>query len=284
MRPTPHSWAVRFGLRHVHNFQVARHSGTVAKVKRQTASGSRPVGVTVFTMAVALSRLFRPAPVTSQPATREQLRRIVPAIEGSSQAIGNLALLGDKALFLSDHGSGFIMYGIEGRSWVALGDPIGAPEERQELAWGFREAAYRGGGRPVFYEVGRENLPLYIDLGLTLLKLGEQGRVRLDSFTLDGKERAKLRQPVRFCEKQGCSFAIVPAAEVGALLPRLRVVSDAWLAAKRTREKGFSLGRFDAEYLSHFPMAIVWRCMKISSIRRPGRKCALSYRAKASSN
>ena len=217
------------------------------------------VGVAVFTMAVALSRLVRAAPVTSEPATRDQLRRIVPAIEGSSQAIGNLALLGDKALFLSDRGSGFIMYGIEGRSWVALGDPIGTPEEREELAWGFREAAYRNGSRPVFYEVGRENLPLYIDLGLTLLKLGEQGRVRLDGFTLDGKDRAKLRQPVRFCEKQGCRFEIVPATDVGSLLPQLRVVSDAWLAMKRTREKGFSLGRFDPEYLSHFPMAVVWR-------------------------
>jgi phosphatidylglycerol lysyltransferase len=160
---------------------------------------------------------------------------------------------------MSDHASGFIVYGIEGRSWVALGDPVGTPEEQQELAWGFREAAYRNGGRPVFYEVGRENLPLYIDLGLTLLKFGEQGRVPLEGFTLEGKARAKLRQPVRFCESQGCRFAIVPAADVEALLPQLRVVSDTWLAMKRTREKGFSLGRFDPRYLSYFPMALVWR-------------------------
>ena len=51
----------------------------------------------------------------------------------------------------------------------------------------------------------------------------------------------------------------MPATDVGSLLPQLRVVSDAWLAMKRTREKGFSLGRFDPEYLSHFPMAVVWR-------------------------
>ena len=75
----------------------------------------------------------------------------------------------------------------------------------------------------------------------------------------DSDSASKLRQPVRFCEKQGCSFEIVPASEVGALLSQLRAVSDAWLTAKRTREKGFSLGRFDAEYLSHFPMAVVRR-------------------------
>ena len=217
------------------------------------------VGATVFAMAIALWRLFRPAPMSAEPASPEQLARILPAIQRTSEAMSNLALLGDKALFVNDSGDGFIMYGVEGRSWISLGDPVGSPHEREELAWKFRETAYRSGGRPVFYEVKRENLPLYVDLGLTLLKLGEQARVPLDGFSLDGKLRAKLRQPVRFCEKQGCRFSIVPAAEVPKLLPQLRVVSDAWLAMKRTREKGFSLGRFDEKYLSHFPVALVWR-------------------------
>jgi phosphatidylglycerol lysyltransferase len=217
------------------------------------------VGATVFALAFAMWRLLRPAKVATQPATPEELQRILPAIQRTSRAIGSLALLGDKALFLKDDSAGFIMYGIEGRSWIALGDPIGTPEERAELAWGFRERAYRSGGRPVFYEVGCENLPLYIDLGLTLLKLGEQGRVPLDGFSLEGKARAKLRSSVRFCERQGCRFSIVAAADVQALLPQLRRVSDAWLADKRTREKGFSLGRFDAHYLSYFPMALVRR-------------------------
>ena len=217
------------------------------------------VGATVFAMAFALSRLFRPASLLTKRPSPEQIQRIMPTLQRISRAMGNLALLGDKALFLGARGSGFIMYGIEGRSWVALGDPVGTPEEQEELAWGFRQEAYRNGGRPVFYEVGRENLPLYIDLGLTLLKLGELGRVPLEGFTLQGTARAKLRQPVRSCEKQGCRFEIIAASEVELLLPQLRVVSNAWLAMKRTREKGFSLGRFDAHYLSHFPMAIVWR-------------------------
>ena len=41
------------------------------------------------------------------------------------------------------------------------------------------------------------------------------------------------------------------------LLPELRLISDAWLAAKRTREKRFSLGFFDEAYLSRFPAAVV---------------------------
>jgi len=61
------------------------------------------------------------------------------------------------------------MYGIEGRSWVALGDPVGPQEEWAELIWRFREMGDRHGGWSVFYEVGRHHLHLYLDIGLTLL-------------------------------------------------------------------------------------------------------------------
>ncbi|HMA10800.1 MAG TPA: phosphatidylglycerol lysyltransferase domain-containing protein, partial [Steroidobacteraceae bacterium] len=49
----------------------------------------------------------------------------------------------------------------------------------------------------------------------------------------------------------------VPASQVPALLPALRVISDHWLAAKSVAEKGFSLGRFDERYLARFPCAVV---------------------------
>jgi phosphatidylglycerol lysyltransferase len=79
----------------------------------------------------------------------------------------------------SETGNAFIMYSIEGRSWVIMGDPVGPQEERTELVWQFHEICKRNGGRTVFYEVEWENLHLYIDLGLTPVKLGEEARVPL---------------------------------------------------------------------------------------------------------
>jgi phosphatidylglycerol lysyltransferase len=109
----------------------------------------------------------------------------------------------------------------------------------------------------VFYEVGTANLPLYIDLGLTLLKLGEEAVVPLDGFSLDGGARKGLRRARGEAVKRGACFEVVPAAAVPPLLAELRAVSDAWLASKRTREKGFSLGTFDEAYLRRFPAAVV---------------------------
>jgi phosphatidylglycerol lysyltransferase len=46
---------------------------------------------------------------------------------------------------------------------------------------------------------------------------------------------------------------------VPPLLDELKQISDAWLAEKDTREKGFSLGFFEPEYMKKLPIAIVRR-------------------------
>jgi phosphatidylglycerol lysyltransferase len=214
------------------------------------------VGVVAALLVAGLLRLFRherPALVLPGPA---ELERVAALVSVSPDVSAGLALLGDKALLFSDSGRGFLMYGVERRTWAALGDPVGPPADQVELVWRFRELADRHGGWTVFYEVGVGCLPLYIDLGLTLLKIGEEARVPLASFSLDGPARRALRRTQRQMEREGVTFAVLPPEQVPPLLPRLRAISDAWLAEKRTREKGFSLGYFDAAYLARSPVAV----------------------------
>jgi phosphatidylglycerol lysyltransferase len=101
------------------------------------------------------------------------------------------------------------------------------------------------------------HLHRYVDLGLTLIKLGESARVPLSTFTLEGSRGSKHRQILRRLERDGAAFRIVQAADVAPLLADLRAVSDEWLAAKAVAEKGFSLGFFDETYLSRFPVGIL---------------------------
>ena len=217
------------------------------------------VGTIGTVMAFALRHLLRPAtPETPRP-TSEEIERAAAIAYESGCVDAHLATLGDKALMFGEQG-GLLMYAVSGRSWVALGDPIGPPEDRTELAWRFKEEADQHGGWSVFYEAGKDNLPLYIDLGLTLLKLGEEARVPLERFSLDGGSRKGMRRVIKDVEqKEGCRFEIIAAEHVPELLPELRRVSDAWLASKKTREKGFSLGYFREDYLCRFPVAVI-RC------------------------
>jgi len=215
------------------------------------------VGVALGLAALGLVRLLGPAAPREAEAGPETDSRVLAVVERSPVAVSRLALLGDKRFFFSDHGNAFVMYGVQGRSWVAMGDPVGPPDEHRELIWRFYALVDRHGGWPVFYEVGDGNLPAYIDLGLTVLKIGEEARVRLESFSLEGSERKPLRHAVRRLERDGCTFEVLSDASATALFPELKVVSDAWLGAKGTREKRFSLGRFDEHYLLQTPVAVI---------------------------
>ncbi|HWQ09130.1 MAG TPA: bifunctional lysylphosphatidylglycerol flippase/synthetase MprF, partial [Holophaga sp.] len=217
------------------------------------------VGIGVAMVAFAAAHLLRPAPPEPAPPAPEELARAAGIVAASPSAGAHLALLGDKSLFFSESGASFLMYGVAGRSWVVMGDPVGPEEEHAELLWRFREQVDRHDGWPVFYEVGTEHLPLYLDLGLTLVKVGEEAVVDLEPFTLDGSGRKTLRHLRNKLEKEGWRFDIHPASAVPDLLPELKRVSDAWLEGKRTREKGFSLGYFDPAYLARTPVAAVSR-------------------------
>jgi len=136
-------------------------------------------GTAAVVIAFGVARLLRPAAKRSEPPAAADLERAKAVARRCPDVRAHLALLGDKSLLFSDSGNAFIMYGISGRSWVALGDPLGPESEHAELVWAFRELALRHGGWPVFYQVTREMLPLCIDLGLTMLKLGEEAHVPL---------------------------------------------------------------------------------------------------------
>lgn len=214
------------------------------------------IGVIFILMTV---RLLKPSPPIPSSSGHEAQGDAMPIVRASHKTYANLALLGDKSFLFNEKRNAFIMYGVEGRSWIAMGDPIGPREEWPELIWRFREQCDRFDGWTVFYEVQPETLYLYLDLGLTLLKLGEEGRVSLKTFSLEGGARKGLRYTSHKLEKEGCIFEIIPGEDIYKYLPEFEVISDAWLKEKNTREKRFSLGSFNEDYLKRFPAGVVRR-------------------------
>ncbi|WP_416359272.1 bifunctional lysylphosphatidylglycerol flippase/synthetase MprF [Ectopseudomonas khazarica] len=215
------------------------------------------LGSALVLLAVGLTWLLRATPPSIRLPDGEALARARTIVEASRQPEGGLALSGDKALLFHPDGQAFLMYARRGRSLVALFDPIGPPAARAELIWQFRDLCDRHHARPVFYQVRAENLPGYIDIGLTALKLGEEALVDLHTFDLasNGKEMKALRYTWNRGQRDGLSLELhAPGA---APLDALQGISAAWLAGKQVREKGFSLGRFSPEYLAHFRIAVV---------------------------
>ncbi|GMU68133.1 MAG: hypothetical protein AMXMBFR37_04660 [Steroidobacteraceae bacterium] len=215
------------------------------------------LAVIVLLAALVASSLLRPAPAEPHVPQANDVARIDAALRQADASLANAALIGDKRILFHDTADAFLMYQVAGRSWIALGDPVGAPAQREDLVWTFRELVDRHGGSAVFYQVSAANLPLYVDLGLSLAKIGEEARVALTDFNLQGSARSELRHARSRAGRSGSSFEVLPAGGFGPLLPALRAVSADWLESKATAEKGFSLGAFAEEYLCRFPLAVV---------------------------
>jgi len=221
------------------------------------------LGASVVLLLFAVWRLITPPRRIPVERLTGNPDLVAAVVRRSPRTVANLALMGDKSFLFNESGSAFVMYARQGRSWIAMGDPIGPDQELPELVWGYRELVDQYDGWPVFYEVEPQYLPIYLDQGLTLLKLGEEARVPLCDFSLEGPERKGLRHAHHHAQREQLDFEVVAQEQVYPLLPDLKSISDAWLAEKQLEEKGFSLGFFDERYLSRFPVAVVRRADQV---------------------
>jgi phosphatidylglycerol lysyltransferase len=215
------------------------------------------VGAAVALLLFGLARLISYAPHETPLPSDADLEDAGRAIAAQSQTFPFLVYLRDKALLFNDDRTAFVMYGVRGRTWVALGDPVGPESQFGDLIRRFLERCHDFGGVPVFYEIPKTHLHLYADFGLVFVKLGEEARVDLTAFTLEGGHAAKFRQALRRLEKEGASFRVLEPADIPPVMHQLRAISDDWLTAKASAEKGFSLGFFDESYVSRFPVAVI---------------------------
>lgn len=237
------------------------------------------VASVVFSAFFLLESLMRTNRVKITGPSREELDKAFPIIMGSPHTASGLALMGDKSLLFSGDEKAFIMYAVNGKSWVSLGDPVGPEDHWQDLIFRFRTLVDLHEGIPVFSEVGSKNLSFYVDAGFSFIKIGEEACISLENFSLEGGGKKDIRYNLRTLEKAGVSFTVLPKEEIPQAMEELKKISDSWLAKKATKEKAFSLGFFSSEYLRHWPAAVVrsgGRIVAFATLLATGQKQELS--------
>ncbi len=217
------------------------------------------VGALCVVTLFGVRQLMSPTGPDESVPSADEMSIAAKLARDAREASAQLATLGDKQFLFNANRNGFVMYGVQGRSWIAVRDPVGPPEMIRELAWQFHELADKHNGWPVFYQVGSSHLAAYLDQGLTLLKLGEEARVPLADFNLEGSSRRGLRQTYKRLQRENCTFEVVQGQALRAILPELRDISDAWLSEKQATEKGFSLGFHHEPYLLQYPCGVIRR-------------------------
>lgn len=213
-------------------------------------------GIAILLVGLAVWRLFAPSSRKSDdgPVTTAQL---APALALADSTDAFLAFTGDKRFLLADEGDAFLMYRVQGGNWIVMGDPVGYEARWADLLWKLRERADAAQGHVLLYQISGACLPHAIDLGLSIVKYGEEARVELNRFTLAGSQAKTLRHAERRAVQGGAEFEVIAVNSLAQHMDELQRVSDDWLKAKKQREKAFSLGRFDPAYMAHFPCAVV---------------------------
>ena len=241
----------------------------------QAPRAARALSLAFITLlTLSLARLLRPARVHAADHAID-LAAVDAIVHESPRASAHLAFLGDKDILFDESRTAFLMVGTAGASRVVMGDPVGPLAAATRLVDTFVHDCDRNGSWPVFYRVGPQLLYLYLDYGLSIVKLGEVAHVPLAGFSLEDPGRRTLRQVHRKLVKSGCTFEVLAPEQVAAAIRELRAVSDEWLAHRRSREKGFSLGHFDEEFISHGRVGVVrvaGRIVAFATVWLSGRK------------
>ena len=208
------------------------------------------LGASVLTVAFALRELLR-APIGVAPKpTAPELEKARSIIETQQRGEAMLALMADKSFLFSESSRSFLMYGKRGRSWIALFDPVGPREEWPALIDRFVRMSLVYGGRAAFYQIRPESLPVYLDAGFSVMKLGEDAVISLSNFSLKGGSASHLRYALKRGQRDGLEFEFLTPERVLPYMDDLAEISAKWLDSRHGDEKGFSVAAFEPRYVA----------------------------------
>jgi len=163
----------------------------------------------------------------------------------------------DKSYFFSSSGRCVIAYRVASKVAIALGDPVGGDAEIESTTRQFLQWCRRSGWSVAFYQTLPDFVPLYRNLRLKKVKIGEDALVDLVDFSLEGKSKRELRSKVHRCEKMGIRMLEYQPPVPDDVIAQLKIVSDEWLGIPGRRERSFTVGHFNSDYMRSKPVLTV---------------------------
>ena len=208
------------------------------------------------TVGFALLMLIRPVLIRLPATAGERTRAEEIVHQHGRTALARPALFDDKSYFFGS-GETVIAYAARKRGAIALGDPIGPPDQAEVAIASFLDFCTRNDWTPAFASTLPDYLGAYQAAGFDVICIGYEAIVVLDTFTLEGSEKKGIRYSVNHMEKLGFRTEVhLPPLEDG-LMRSLQEISDAWLTSRHGGEMHFSDGWFDDSYLRNGPVIVV---------------------------
>lgn len=204
--------------------------------------------LSALVLAISLVRLLGPSLHRRQ--TKDERARVQGLLDRwATSTLAPFQLLEDKAWCFAPDGEAFVGYAVAGSTAIALGGPIGAPDSREAALDAFIALCDRNGWTPALHQLDEDEAELVRSRGMKALKIGEEAVLAVGEFAVTGGKFKSLRSSLNRAKREGISIEELERPISGPVMDELRRVSDAWLGSSGHRERGFTLGRFDPNYL-----------------------------------
>jgi lysyl-tRNA synthetase, class II len=195
-------------------------------------------GLTLFAVAAVVFRPLSPPRTFPDSATRARAVQLVR--RHGSDTLAYFKLRRDKHYLFSPDGTAFLGYRVENGVALVSGDPIGPDGALPSLLRELSAFAERRGLALAALGISGRTRPLFEQLGLNALYIGDEAIVDTDAFSLEGRAIRKVRQSVSRLEKAGFDVTLHELAGLDeSVVLELERVSSAWRDG--APERGFSM-------------------------------------------
>jgi lysyl-tRNA synthetase class 2 len=203
-----------------------------------------PVGVhmlELWTLLMIAYVIFRPLTVSRSPASPAARRDAADLVRAhGADTLAFFKLRSDGHYIFSEDRRAFVAYAIENGVLLLSGDPVGAPDALRGLLQQVRAFADARGLKLGALGASEKLCPLYEELGLRAVYLGDEAVVELGRFSLEGRPIRKVRQSVTRLSKAGYGAELheLHTLDRGTIDQAEKVVE---LGRQGAPERGFSM-------------------------------------------
>ena len=201
-----------------------------------------------LTIGYGLISVLQPLIFRAPAGVAEQRRARAIVERFGRSSVARLALLPDKLYHFTPGGS-VVAYAIHRRIAVALGDPLGPPEDALNAILDFKQFAEKNDWQVAFFQTQPTLLDLYKKCDFAELCIGREGIVDLKQLARSSQTHKGMRAVAAHMEKLGYHTQWHRPPLNDLLVDELQVISDKWLTMVQDTEKRFSFGWFDETYV-----------------------------------
>jgi len=188
--------------------------------------------------------------------------RVEYSLRRATYAEAFLARNNDKEFVFSNCEKCFLMYQVKGGFIVSIGDPVGPKDAWPSAISNLLIISRMKRKRLILYKVN-QSISILSKHNFFLEKIGEDAIVDLSEFTISDSSKRGLRRKINQATKSGIEFKILCKKEVIDNYTRLKIISDNWLQSKKIKERGFSVGSMDRDYIVKQRIGIIYKNERI---------------------